>query len=104
MSGAGNGGTPPTVPAREVRLPDLGTTTEVTVVEWLVKVGDQVEKDTPLVTLESDKASMDIPSPAGGRVARIIVQPGAKVRTGMVILELEGELQAVAEQLPPHRR
>ena len=103
MSGAGNGGTPPTVPAREVRLPDLGTTTEVTVVEWLVKVGDQVEKDTPLVTLESDKASMDIPSPAGGRVARIIVQPGAKVRTGMVILELEGELQAVAEQLPPQR-
>jgi dihydrolipoamide dehydrogenase len=101
VSGAGNGGTPPIGTVREVRLPDLGTTTEVTVVEWLVKVGDPVEKDTPLVTLESDKASMDIPSPADGRVARIVVQPGAKVHAGMVILELEAALQDVAKELPP---
>jgi dihydrolipoamide dehydrogenase len=75
---------------REIRLPDLGTTGEVRVLELLVKVGDEVEKDTPLVTLESDKATMDVPSTDAGRIASIAIQPGDKVASGTPIMELEG--------------
>jgi dihydrolipoamide dehydrogenase len=96
--GSGNGGArPPTAPTREVRLPDLGTTGEVRVLELLVEVGDEVEKEMALVTLESDKASMDVPSPAAGRVSKILIKPGDKVASGMMIVELEGTPQLTAE-------
>ena len=100
MSTEGQGTKPPEEPTREIRLPDLGTQAEVTVVEWLVKVGDAVERDTPLVTLESDKASMDVPSPAPGVVAALFVKPGDKVATGTKIMELAGAPPLKAEQLP----
>ena len=100
MSTEGHGTMPPSTPEREIRLPDLGTQAEVTVVEWLVKVGDTVEKDTPLVTLESDKASMDVPSPAPGVVEKILVKAGDKVATGTKIMELAGAPQRKAEELP----
>ena len=86
-------GAQPGEPTREVRLPDLGTSGEVKVLELLVKVGDAVAPDTPLVTLESDKATMDVPSPAAGRVTRIAVKPGDKVATGTLVLELAGAAQ-----------
>ena len=57
---------PPVVPTLEVRLPDLGTPGEVTVLELLVRVGDQVEKEQALLTLESEKATMDVPATAAG--------------------------------------
>ena len=98
MSTEGRGTKPPTVPTREIRLPDLGTTGEVRVLELLVKVGDTVEKETPLVTLESDKATMDVPSPAEGRIGRIAIQPGDKVASGMTIMELEGARPMTAEE------
>ena len=104
MSTDGEGAKPPTMPTREIRLPDLGTQSEVSVVEWLVKVGDTVERDTPLVTLESEKASMDVPSPAPGMVAAILVRPGDKVATGTKIMELAGAPQLKAEELPSTSR
>jgi dihydrolipoamide dehydrogenase len=89
----------PAAPPFEVRLPDLGTPGEVTVLEVLVKVGDQVEKEQALLTLESEKATMDVPAPAAGRVSRILVQPGDKVATGTAVLELAGPSQVVAAEV-----
>jgi dihydrolipoamide dehydrogenase len=77
-------------PSLEVRLPDLGTPGEVTVLELLVKVGDQVEREQALLTLESEKATMDVPATTAGKVSRILVKPGDKVSTGTAVLELEG--------------
>jgi len=90
---------PPVVPTLEVRLPDLGTPGEVTVLELLVKVGDQVEKEQALLTLESEKATMDVPATAAGKVARILVKAGDKVSSGTAVLELEGPRQIVAEEV-----
>ena len=69
----------------EVRVPDLGDTKAATVVEVLISVGAQVAVDDPLITLESEKASMDIPSTAAGTVASIAVKKGQEVSSGTVI-------------------
>jgi dihydrolipoamide dehydrogenase len=100
VSTAGSGAQPPTTPTREVRLPDLGTSSEVSVLEVLVKVGDAVERDTPLLTLESDKATMDVPAPMSGVVSRLLVKPGDKVASGTAILELAGPPPLKAEEVP----
>jgi pyruvate/2-oxoglutarate dehydrogenase complex dihydrolipoamide acyltransferase (E2) component len=92
---------PPAAPTLEVRVPDLGSFADVAIIELLVQVGDQVEKDTPLMTLESDKATIDIPSPAAGQVARIAVKPGDKVNSGDMFMELAGARQEVAEEESP---
>jgi dihydrolipoamide dehydrogenase len=81
----------------EVRVPDIGDFTDVPVVEVLVAAGDEVEKESPLVTLESDKASMDVPSPAAGTVKQLAVKVGDRVSEGSVLLTLdtgEGEKDA----------
>ncbi|MDQ2640204.1 MAG: dihydrolipoamide acetyltransferase, partial [Pseudomonadota bacterium] len=57
----------------EVRVPDLGNFSEVGVIEVLVKPGDRVEVDTPLITLETEKATMDVPSTAAGTVEAVHV-------------------------------
>ncbi|KTD16163.1 dihydrolipoyllysine-residue acetyltransferase [Legionella jordanis] len=75
----------------KVKVPDIGGATGVDVIEILVKPGDQITKDTSLITLESDKASMDIPSPESGRVKELLVKVGDKVSEGDSILVLEGE-------------
>ena len=98
MSTEGKGTKPPTEPTREIRLPDLGTSGEVKVLELLVQAGDVVEVDTPLVTLESDKASMDVPSPAAGTVTNIVVKAGDRVATGTKIMELAGARPLAAEE------
>jgi dihydrolipoamide dehydrogenase len=72
----------------EVRVPDLGDTKAATVVEVLISVGAQVAVDDPLITLESEKASMDIPSSAAGTVASIAVKKGEDVSSGTVIAVL----------------
>jgi dihydrolipoamide dehydrogenase len=69
----------------EVRVPDLGDTKAATVVEVLISVGAQVAVDDPLITLESEKASMDIPSTAAGTIASIAVKKGQEVSSGTVI-------------------
>lgn len=75
----------------EVKVPDIGGAAGVDVIEILVKAGDTITKDTPLVTLESDKASMEIPSPAAGVVQSINMKLGDKVSEGDVILVLTAD-------------
>jgi dihydrolipoamide dehydrogenase len=72
----------------EVRVPDLGDTKAATVVEVLVSVGAQVRVDDPLITLESEKASMDIPSSAAGTVSSIAVKKGQEIASGALIATL----------------
>ncbi|CAM3084276.1 Pyruvate dehydrogenase (dihydrolipoyltransacetylase component) E2p [Legionella steigerwaltii] len=71
---------------KEIKIPDIGGATKVDVIEIMVQVGDQIEVDTPLITLESEKASMDIPSPVAGKVTKLSVKVGDKVSEGDVIL------------------
>ena len=78
----------------EVRVPDIGDFTDVDVIEVLVAPGDQVERDDALITLETDKAAMDVPSPAGGRVAKLEISVGDKVSQGDLILLLESSREA----------
>jgi pyruvate dehydrogenase E2 component (dihydrolipoamide acetyltransferase) len=78
----------------EVAIPDIGGASGVDVIEILVKKGDRIEIDTPLVTLESDKASMEIPSSAVGVVDSIRLKVGDKVSQGDVILMLQTEATA----------
>jgi dihydrolipoamide dehydrogenase len=72
----------------DVAVPDLGNFDEVTVVEALVAVGDSVEVDTPLITLETEKATMDVPSSVAGQVTAVLVKAGDKVRKGSVIVQV----------------
>ena len=83
----------------EVRVPDIGDFTDVPVVELLVAAGDEVKEETPLVTLESDKASMDVPSPAAGTVKQLAVKVGDRVSEGSVLLTLEPAEGAVQEDV-----
>ena len=64
---------------KKIFCPDIGDFEEVDVIEILVKEGQTVDIETPLVTLESDKATMDVPSPLAGRIDRILVKIGNKV-------------------------
>ena len=73
----------------DVTIPDIGDFTDVPVIEILVKVGDTVEAEQPVVTLESDKATMDVPSPAAGKITQIVVKVGDKVSMGSVIAKLD---------------
>ncbi len=78
------------MPGIEVKVPDIGDFKEVEVIEVLVKPGDAITKEQSLITLESDKATMEIPSPAAGNVGQIKVKVGDKVSKGSLILMLEG--------------
>jgi pyruvate dehydrogenase E2 component (dihydrolipoamide acetyltransferase) len=73
---------------KEIKVPDIGGVSNVDVIEILVKAGDKIDTDTPLVTLESDKASMEIPSPLSGVVQSMKLNIGDKVAEGDVILML----------------
>jgi dihydrolipoamide dehydrogenase len=73
----------------EVKVPDIGDFDSVPVIEVLVGPGDEVAVEDPLVVLESDKATMEVPSPAAGRVTDLVVKVGDKVSEGSVLLTLE---------------
>lgn len=75
----------------EIKIPDIGGATQVDVIEILVKEGDSIEVDTPLITLESEKASMDIPSPISGTVTQILVNVGDKVSEGDLIIKAKSD-------------
>src|SRR5437879_3291529 len=75
----------------QVVVPDIGDFKDVEVIEVLVKPGDAVSKEQSLITLESDKATMEIPSPAAGVVKELKVKPGDKVSQGTLILELDAK-------------
>lgn len=74
-----------------IKIPDIGGATDVDVIEILVKTGDHIKKDAPLLMLESDKASMEIPSPSAGTIKKIVVKVGDKVCEGDVILMLASD-------------
>ncbi|MDH3510089.1 MAG: dihydrolipoyl dehydrogenase [Gammaproteobacteria bacterium] len=85
---------------REVNVPDIGDFTEVEIIEVHVAAGDTVAAEDPLITLESDKAAMELPSPSAGKVAEVLVAVGDKVSEGSLIVKLEVE-DAVAEPVKP---
>ncbi|HZP13296.1 MAG TPA: dihydrolipoyllysine-residue acetyltransferase [Nevskiaceae bacterium] len=80
----------PTATKTEARIPDIGDYSGVPVIEVLVKEGDRVEKDAPLIVLESDKATMEVPSPAGGIVRALKSKIGDKVSQGDLVCTIEG--------------
>ena len=83
---------------KDLLLPDIGDFQGVEVIEILVKAGDAVNAEDPLLTLESDKATMDIPAPASGTVAELTVKVGDKVSEGtkLGVLEASGDAAAAA--------
>ena len=85
----------------EILCPDLGDFKDVLVIEVLVKPGDSIEIETPLITLETDKATMDVPSTAAGKVVEVEVGKGSKVSKGTPLLVLETGTPAAAGPVPP---
>ena len=77
--------------AIDIKVPDIGDFSDIPVIEVFVKVGDAVKAEDPLLSLESDKATMDVPAPRGGVVKAIAVKVGDKVSEGSVIMQFEGE-------------
>src|ERR1700733_11538459 len=80
----------------EVLVPDIGGFKDVSVIDVLVKDGQQIEKETPLITIETEKAAMDVPAPAAGRIAQVKLKQGDKVSEGSLILLLEPSAGAAA--------
>jgi dihydrolipoamide dehydrogenase len=82
---------------QDIKVPDLGSFKDVPVIDVLVQPGDVVEVDTPLLTLETDKATMDVPSPIAGTIEAITVTRGAKVSTGSVIARIAALASSTAQ-------
>ena len=78
--------------ATEVKVPDIGDFKNIPVIELLVKQGDSVKKDESLIVLESDKATVEVPSPAAGVIAELKVKVGDKVSAGTLVAMLEGSV------------
>ncbi len=85
----------------EVKVPAIGDYQDVPVIDVLVKPGDAVKPEDGLVTLESDKATMDVPSPAAGTVKDVKLKVGDRVREGSVVLLLEVGDASRPAPLPP---
>src|SRR5256884_9332280 len=88
----------------EVRVPDIGDFKDVPIIEVAVKGGDKVKPEDPLITLESDKASMEVPSPTSGTVKEMNVKIGDKVSAGSLILTLETGVTGAAPAKPAAAR
>ena len=84
----------------EVKVPDIGDFKDVPVISVMVKPGDTVAKDDPLLELESDKATMEVPAPEGGTVKEVRIKEGDKVSEGVLILLLEAAQAAAAAAAP----
>ena len=76
--------------AKNISVPDIGDFKEVEIIEVLVKPGDEVKKNDPIVTLESDKSSVEVPSPFEGKISELKVKIGDKVSEGSILATLEG--------------
>ena len=89
----------------EVRVPDLGGAAGVKVIELLVAVGDSVEREQPLVMLESEKATMEVPSSVAGKVVAVHLAPGATVEVGTyrLVFDVKGYFDARGVALPEPR-
>src|SRR4029077_4019571 len=82
--------------AQEIKVPDIGDFSDIPVIEIHVAAGDPVAAEDPLVTLESDKATLDIPAPVAGTVTELRIAVGDTVSEGSVIMEIAGERGAAA--------
>ncbi|WP_438499000.1 pyruvate dehydrogenase complex dihydrolipoyllysine-residue acetyltransferase [Alteromonas australica] len=90
----------------EVAVPDIGEDGEVDVIDVLVSPGDTVEKEDGLITLETDKATMDVPSTHAGTIKEVFIKAGDKVKQGTLVVKLEtsgGEAQAPASEKPAEK-
>jgi pyruvate dehydrogenase E2 component (dihydrolipoamide acetyltransferase) len=85
----------------EVLVPDIGGFKDVSVIDVLVSDGQQIDKETPLITIETEKAAMDVPAPVAGRIAQVKLKRGDKVSEGSVILMIEPVSAPVAAPTPP---
>jgi len=85
---------------KEVHVPDIGDYKDIEVIEVLVKPGDVVQPEDSLITLESDKAAMEVPSPVGGTVSSLNIKPGDRVSKGSLILLLETATETVPVAAP----
>jgi pyruvate dehydrogenase E2 component (dihydrolipoamide acetyltransferase) len=84
----------------EVLVPDIGGFKDVSVIDVLVKDGQQIDKEAPMITIETEKAAMDVPAPAAGRVAQVKLKQGDKVSEGSLILLLETDAPAAPDAKP----
>src|SRR3954465_3331039 len=82
------------MPTIEVKVPDIGDFKDVPVIEVFVKPGDKVKAEDPLVSLESDKATMDVPSPVEGVVKELKLKVGDKVSEGSLIMTVDADAAA----------
>jgi pyruvate dehydrogenase E2 component (dihydrolipoamide acetyltransferase) len=80
----------------EVLVPDIGGFKDVSVIDVLVKDGQQIDKETPLITIETEKAAMDVPAPMAGRISQVKLKQGDKVSEGSLILLIEPDAAAAA--------
>jgi pyruvate dehydrogenase E2 component (dihydrolipoamide acetyltransferase) len=85
----------------EVRVPDMGDFKDVAVIDVLVKPGDAIQADTPLVTLETEKAAMDVPSTASGVIEKVHVSKTSKVNPGDLLVTVRSEADAVEPEATP---
>ena len=85
----------------DIQVPDIGDFTDIPVVTVLVSVGDTIAAEDPLVELESDKATMEVPSPSAGVVKEILVSEGDKVSMGSVIMRFDGAVAELAAKATP---
>ncbi len=87
---------------QEVKVPDIGDFKDVEIVEVIAKAGDEVQEEDPLITLESDKASMEVPAPFAGKVSEVKVKAGDRVSEGDLILLIEaGEVTSPVQPPSP---
>ena len=84
--------------AQNISVPDIGDFKDVEVIEVLVKPGDQVNKNDPIVTIESDKSSVEIPSPAKGEIKDLKVKIGDKVSEGSVLATIQNGQPSSAQK------
>ncbi len=87
----------------EVKVPDIGDFADVPVIDLFVKVGDSIKIDDAIATLESDKATMDVPCTVEGTVKEVLVQLGSRVSEGAVLIKVEAGAAAAARR-PPRQR
>ena len=86
-----------------VAIPDIGNFDSVDIIDILVNIGDEIKKEDPIITVESDKASMDIPSPADGVITKILIKVGDTVKQGSLIIEVkstEVKVQEPQKEIP----
>ena len=88
---------------KNISVPDIGDFKDVEIIEVLVKPGDQVKKNDPIVTLESDKSSVEVPSPIEGKISELKVKIGDKVSEGSILATLEGGNEKIEEIASPKK-